>query len=182
MRAVCVARPTRCGAKPITSSGGRRTDPRISTICCWYATTATKRSTYTVGPSTNTQKPASTTSNPPTPTKATGHNRGATQPARSEEAQQGRKPTNRRGPGGSTGAQPNPRDRRDQETVNRDTPGAQHNPRDRRDQETVNRDTPGAQHNPRDRRDQETVNRDTPGAQHNRGGRKGSEGHHFGGD
>ena len=58
---------------------------------------------------------------PPTPTKATGHSRGATQPARSEEAQQGRKPTNRRGPGGSTAAQPNPRDRRDQEKVNRDT-------------------------------------------------------------
>ncbi len=58
---------------------------------------------------------------PPTPTEATRHNRSATKPARSGEAQQDHKPTNRRGPGGSTAAQPNPRDRRDQEKVNRDT-------------------------------------------------------------
>ena len=94
-------------------------------------------------------------------------NSGTTQPTRStrsKEAQQRRNPTHeideiKRS---STAAQPNPRDRRDQEKVN--SGATKHNQTHEIDE--IKRRSTGT----------------LPGAQHNRGGRKGSEGDYFGGD
>ena len=121
------------------------------------------------------------------------------------KGQRGRNPTQpkRRGPGGSTGSQqrrkPNTTQPARSGRVNGIATAAQtkHNPT-RETDEIKGRPT-AAQPNTTQptgevgesqersttqpsQRGREKVNRDTPGAQPNRGGRKGSEGHHFGGD
>ena len=105
---------------------------------------------------------------PPTPKEATGHSRGATQPARSGEGQQDRKPTNRRGPGGSTGSQQgrnttqparSTRSREGQQRRNQTQP----NPRDRRDQGKVNSN----QTQPNPAREIDEIKGRSTAAQHN---------------